>query len=117
MNFALLAGFSSNRPTGPIQSSSRDVRVSVCVCVCPFSCGRFWGLFCPHFPKSDVKFLEIQNPWGKVLERSGLRIEHFFGKWSKIAAWFFLKADFVLQNMVETTLLDGLKTSGRRVYR
>ena len=23
------------------------------------------------------KILEIQNPWGKVLERSGLRIEHF----------------------------------------
>jgi len=26
------------------------------------------------FPKN----LEIRNPWGKVLERSGLRIEHFF---------------------------------------
>ena len=26
-------------------------------------------------------------------------------------------ADFALQNMVETTLPDGLETSGRRVYR
>ena len=40
-------------------------------------------------------------------------------KWSKIAAQkkvsFF--ADFALQTMVETTLSDGLETSGRRVYR
>ena len=28
-----------------------------------------------------------------------------------------LIADFALQNMVETTLPDGLETSGRRVYR
>ena len=49
------AAFSSNRPTGPIPSSSRNVRVSACVCVCPFSCTRFWGLSCPHFPKSDVQ--------------------------------------------------------------
>ena len=29
-------------------------------------------------PKSDDQnVLEIWNPWGKVLERSGLRIEHF----------------------------------------
>ena len=26
--------FSTNRPTGPIRSSSRDVRVSVCLSVC-----------------------------------------------------------------------------------
>ena len=30
-------GFSTNRPSGPIRSSSRDVRVSVCVFVCPLS--------------------------------------------------------------------------------
>ena len=39
--------------------------------------------------------------------------------WSKIAKpkkiVFF--ADFALQNMVETTLPDGLETSGRRAYR
>jgi hypothetical protein len=29
---------------------------------------------------------------------------------------FFVVADFSLQNMVETTLPDGLDTSGRRVY-
>ena len=31
-------------------------------------------------------FLEIRNPWGKVMERSGLTFEHFVWKWSKIAA-------------------------------
>ena len=40
-------------------------------------------------------------------------------KWSKIAAKrrsFFVVAYFALQNMVETTLSDGLETSGRRAY-
>ena len=43
----------------------------------------------------------------------------FVSKLSKIAAQekVFLCADFALQNMVETTLPDGLETSGRRVYR
>ena len=43
----------------------------------------------------------------------------FVGKWSKIAAQkkSLLFADFALQNMVETTLPDGLETSGQRVYR
>ena len=35
---------------------------------------------------------------------------------SKIAVQFFF-ADIALQNMVETTLPDGLETSGRRAYR
>ena len=30
---------------------------------------------------------------------------------------FVFLADFALQNMVETTLPDGLETSGRRAYR
>ena len=66
--------FSSNRPTGPIQSSSCKVCFCVVCVFVPFSCTRFWCLFpevgCP-------KSLEIQNLLGKVLERSGLRIEHF----------------------------------------
>ena len=58
-------------------------------------------------------FLEIQNPWGKVMERSGLIFEHFCLKIVKncrAKKSFF--ADFALQNMVETTLPDGLETSG-----
>ena len=46
-------------------------------------------------------------------------LKFFVWKWSKIAVQkiivFF--ADFALQNMVETTLPDGLETSGRRAYR
>ena len=42
----------------------------------------------------------------------------FVGKWSKIAKQknCFL-ADLALQNVVETTLPDGLETSGLRAYR
>ena len=58
------------------------------------------------------KFLEIQNPWSWKEVVSELNI--FVGQWSKIAAkkkqFFF--ADFALQTMVETTLPDGLETSG-----
>ena len=52
------------------------------------------------------------------MERSGLTFD-FFLKWSKIAARkkkVFFWADIPLQNMVETTLPDGLETFGRRVY-
>ena len=49
------------------------------------------GVGCPIF-------LEIQNPWGKVMERSGVTFEHFVWKWSKIAAQknVFFFADFAL---------------------
>ena len=153
--------FSSNRPTGPIRSSSRYVRMSVCVVSVPFPCDFFRGLslalrshdqipashwstpsppptsrsriskifrdseylgksngkkwsqiwtflfencrklrhkkmffsslfsiffcfrsfltvFLPPLPEVGCPiFLEIRNPWGKVLERSGLTFEHF----------------------------------------
>ena len=65
-------------------------------------------------------FLEIPNPWGKVMERSGLIFEHFCLEVVKNRNAIFsssLFSDFALQNMVETTLPDGLETSGRRVYR
>ena len=49
------------------------------------------------------------------MERSGLRFEHFCyevvqNRQIKKSVFF---ADFALQNMVETTLLDGLETKGR----
>ena len=34
-NYLFFQWFSPNRPTGPIRSSSRDVRLSVCLFVCP----------------------------------------------------------------------------------
>ena len=41
-----------------------------------------WGKVIERSPV----FLEIRNPWGKVMERSGLRYENFCLKLSKIAA-------------------------------
>ena len=82
--------FSSNRPTGPIQSSRRIVCVCVCVClfVCPFSCNIFWGLLCPHFPKSDVQSFQRfgilgEKCWKEVVSE----LNFFVMKWSKIPAW------------------------------
>jgi hypothetical protein len=51
------------------------------------------------------------------MEKSGLLFEHFCLKIVKICRNFFFVAHFALQNMVETTLPDGLETSGRRAYR
>ena len=67
---------------------------------------------CVNFfpPLPEVRrpiFLDLRKLWGKVMKRSGLRFEHF--------SLEFLD-DFSLQNMVETTLPDGLETSGQRVY-
>ena len=54
------------------------------------------------------------------MERSGLRCEHFSLKIvqnCRAKKKVFFVADFALQNMVETTLPDGLETSGQRAYR
>ena len=96
--------FSKHRPSGPMLSLLR-YRLTV---------------FLPPLPEVGCPiFLEIRNPWGKVVERSGLTFEHFClevvqNRRAKKVCFF---ADFALQNMVETTLPDGLETSGRRVYR
>ena len=54
---------------------------SVCPCVCLSVCSilRYrLNVFLPPLPKVGCPiFLEIQNPWGKVMDRSGLRLEHF----------------------------------------
>ena len=52
------------------------------------------------------------------MERRGLTFEHFcLEVVQNRRAIFFVVADFALQNMVETTLPDGLETFGRRAYR
>ena len=69
--------FSKHRPSGPMLSISRDVRLSVRLFVC--SLLRYsLNVFLPPIPKVGCPiFLNIRNPWGKVMERSGLRLEHF----------------------------------------
>ena len=62
------------------------VRLSVCPSVYSFLRYRL-NVFLPPLSKVGCPiFLEIQNPWGKVMKRSGLRFEHFFLKLSKSAA-------------------------------
>ena len=66
---------------GPLGQFDLVVAMSVCLCVSLMSL-FMWYIFRPIFPPLPEvgcpNCLEIQNPWGKVLERSGLRIEHFF---------------------------------------
>ena len=54
------------------------VCLSVCVCVCLLTFEvPFKRLFAP-LPKVGCPiYLEIRNPWGKVMERSGFTFEHF----------------------------------------
>ena len=50
------------------------VRLSVCPSVC-----SLLPVFLLPLPEIGCPiFLEIWNPWGKVMERSGLRFEHFW---------------------------------------
>ena len=54
---------------------------SVCVCVCPSICSLLryrLTVFLHPLPVVGCPIcLEIWNPWGKVMERSGLTFEHF----------------------------------------
>ena len=62
-------------------SISRFVRLSVCPSVRPSVCSLLryrLTVFLPPLPEVRCQiFLDIQNHWGKVMERSGLRYEHF----------------------------------------
>ena len=53
--------------------------VCLCVCLCVCSLLRYrLNVFLPPLPEVKCpKFVEIRNPWGKVMERSGLTFEHF----------------------------------------
>ena len=55
------------------------------------------------------------------MKRSGLRFEHFCYEvvlnWQNNIYIYIFFGYFSLQNMVETTLPDGLENSGQSVYR
>ena len=98
-------------------SISWYVHMCVCVCVCVSVCVftfevPFKRLFAPTSWSRMSNIFRDSESLGKTNGK----------KWSQI--WQFLfgsglksPADFALQNMMETTLPDGLETSGRRVYR
>ena len=78
-------GFLKHRPSGPMLSISRNVRpsvrlfvrLSVRLSVCSLLRYRL-NVFWPPLPEVGCPiFLEIRHPWGNVMERSGLRSEHF----------------------------------------
>ena len=50
--------------------------VGVSACLFTFEV-PFKRLFAPQLKVRCPKFLEIRNPWGKVMKRSGLRFENF----------------------------------------
>ena len=76
-----ISTYRKHRPSGPMFSISRNVRLSVCLCVCVSVCSLLryhLTVFLPPLPKVKCPiFLEIQNPCGKVIERSVLTFEHY----------------------------------------
>ena len=53
--------------------------VSLCVCLMSLFMWYILRFILPPLPEvGSPQFLEIRNPCGKVLERNGPRIEHFF---------------------------------------
>ena len=55
--------------------------------VCLFTFEVLFTVFLPPLPEDGYPiFLEIRNPWVKVIERSGLRLKNFAHNWCKIAA-------------------------------
>ena len=72
--------------------------ISLCVRLCVCSLLRYrLTVFLPPLPEVGCPIsLEIRNSWGKVMERSGLRYEHFCLKIAVqgkgitfLQAWFF----------------------------
>ena len=76
-------------------------------------------VFLPPLPEVGCPiFLEIRNPWGKVMERSGLRYEHFCLKWSKIATQkkVFFSLIFSLLRYPLTVFLTPLPKVGCPIF-
>ena len=73
----IFSSFQKHQPSGPMLSISWNFRMCVCLSVC--SLLRYClTVFLPPLPEVGCPiFLEIQNPWGKVMERSGLTFEQF----------------------------------------
>ena len=70
-------GFFKATGLRPMFFISRDVRVCVCLSVHHTFSLRL-TVFLPPLPEVQcLKILDIRNPWGKVMKRSGLRFEHF----------------------------------------
>ena len=63
-NCTYLTDFSKHRPSGSMLSISRNVRLSVCLCVCSLLRYRL-TVFLPPLPKSDVQYFKDSESLGK----------------------------------------------------
>ena len=111
--------FSKHRPSGPMLSISRNVRLSVCLSVCLFTFEvPFKRLFAPTSWSRMSNIFRDSESLGKSKWKKWSQIWTFLfencQKSPRKKKFFF--ADFALQNMVETMLPDGLETSGQRAY-
>ena len=100
-------------------SISQNVRLSIrpsfCLSVRVFTFEvQFKRLFAPTSQSRMSNIFRDSESLGKEVV-SDLNI--FVWEWSKMAAKKKVSFFVTLQNMVETTIPDGLETSGRRAYR
>ena len=92
--------FLKHRPSEPMLSISRNVRVCVCVSVCVHFFRYRLTVFFPPLPKVGcTKFSEIRNPLGKVLKEVVSDLNIFAPKLCKIAAVKFFFSSW-LKKMV-----------------
>ena len=66
----------------------------------------------------SLRLFTFEVPFNRLFAPTSKNLEVW--KWSKITKQkkkVFFFTDFALQNKVETTLPDGLETSGQRAYR
>ena len=87
MILLMYTSFSSNRPTGPIRSSSRNVRLYVCLFDVPFHVVDFEAYFAPTSRSWMSKIFRAfgilgEKCWKEVVSEMNI----FVGKWSEIAA-------------------------------
>ena len=73
----------------------------------PFHAAHFEAYFAPTSRSRMTKFFRASESLGESAGK----------KWSHNLPFLFIFADFALQNIVETTLPDGIETSGLRAYR
>ena len=106
--------------SGPLGRFDLVVAMSVCVFDVPFHKVYFEAYFAPISKSRMSNIVRDSESLGKSAGKKWFQNWTFLlvsGLKSPRKKKLFFFYDFALQNMVETTLPDGLDTSGRRVYR
>ena len=95
--------FSKHRPSWPMLSISGSAHMCVCLCVCLCVCSLLryrLNIFLPPLPeRGSQKYLEILNPWGKIMEKVVSHWKTFTNNGCKIAErkkFFFFLTNFSL---------------------